>query len=46
MSKKLLITGGCGFAGHHLVEGVLKQTDWEIVILDRLNYASAGFERL
>ena len=39
MPKKLLITGGCGFIGHHLVEGVLKQTDWEITILDALTYA-------
>jgi dTDP-glucose 4,6-dehydratase len=39
MSKKLLITGGCGFIGHHLVEGVLKETDWEIIILDALTYA-------
>jgi len=39
MEKKLLITGGCGFIGHHLVEGVLKQTDWKIIILDALTYA-------
>ncbi len=39
MPIKLLLTGGCGFIGHHLVEGVLKQTDWEIVILDCLTYA-------
>lgn len=39
MSKKILITGACGFIGHHLVEGVLKETDWEIVILDALTYA-------
>jgi len=37
--KKLLLTGGCGFVGHHLVEGVLKQTNWDIVILDALTYA-------
>jgi len=36
---KLLLTGGCGFVGHHLVEGVLKNTDWDIVILDCLDYA-------
>jgi len=36
---KILITGACGFAGHHFVEGILKETDWEIVILDGLNYA-------
>jgi len=39
MAKKLLITGACGFIGHHLVEGVLRGTDWGIVILDGLTYA-------
>jgi len=43
---KALITGGCGFIGHHLVEHILKNTDWDIVVLDRLNYASLGFDRL
>lgn len=33
------MTGGAGFVGHHLVEGVLKQTDWEIIIIDGLPYA-------
>lgn len=42
---RLLITGGAGFIGHHLVEGVLKETDWEIVILDRLDI-SGNLERL
>jgi dTDP-glucose 4,6-dehydratase len=42
----IAITGGAGFIGHHLVEHVLKTTDWRIVILDRLTYASNGFERL
>ena len=36
MIRKLLITGGCGFVGHHLVEGVLKQTDWDIIVVDKL----------
>jgi len=35
--NKLLLTGGCGFLGSHLVEGVLKNTDWEIIVLDRLD---------
>jgi dTDP-glucose 4,6-dehydratase len=46
MSKRILVTGGCGFIGHHFVEHVLKNTDWEIVVLDRLTYASHGFDRL
>lgn len=37
--KKILITGGCGFFGHHLVEHILKNTDWHITILDGLTYA-------
>jgi dTDP-glucose 4,6-dehydratase len=43
--KKLLLTGGAGFVGHHVVEGVLKKTDWDIVILDRLDI-SGNLERL
>lgn len=36
---RVLITGGCGFIGHHLVSHLLSETDWEIVVLDGLNYA-------
>jgi dTDP-glucose 4,6-dehydratase len=36
---RVLITGGLGFVGHHVVEAFLKKTDWDIVILDGLNYA-------
>lgn len=43
---KILVTGGCGFIGHHFVEHVFKNTDWDIVIIDKLSYASNGFERL
>lgn len=43
---RLLITGGCGFLGSHLVEHFLKTTDYEIVVLDALTYASNGFDRL
>ena len=46
MSKTILITGGCGFIGHHFVEHVYINTDWNIVIIDKLSYASNGFERL
>ena len=37
--KRLCITGAAGFIGHHVVEAVLRQTDWDIIILDRLTYA-------
>lgn len=37
--KTVLLTGGCGFIGHHTVEHILKKTDWNIVIMDRLTYA-------
>ncbi|QQG39014.1 MAG: GDP-mannose 4,6-dehydratase [Candidatus Woesearchaeota archaeon] len=35
--KKILITGAAGFVGHHTVEHILKNTDWQIVALVRLN---------
>ena len=43
---RVLITGMCGFIGHHLVEHILKNTDWDIVGIDRLSYASNGLDRL
>ena len=43
---RILITGGNGFIGHHVCEHILKNTNWEIDIMDRLNYASSGFDRL
>ncbi len=46
MVKKIVLTGGCGFIGHHFAEHVHKNTDWEIIILDKLSYASMGLDRL
>lgn len=43
---RILLTGGCGFVGHHMVEHFLKNTNWQIIILDRLTYASMGLTRL
>ena len=45
MSKKVLITGGAGFIAHHLVSQILKNTDWSVVSIDRLDY-SGNLNRL
>jgi dTDP-glucose 4,6-dehydratase len=46
MKKTILITGGCGFVGHHFIEHFLKNTDWDIITIDKLSYASKGFNRV
>ena len=33
--KTILITGGCGFIGHHFVQHITKNTDWNIIIIDK-----------
>jgi dTDP-glucose 4,6-dehydratase len=43
--KRLLLTGGAGFIGHHVIDLLLKKTDWEIISLDRLDY-SGNLNRL
>jgi dTDP-glucose 4,6-dehydratase len=43
--KKVLITGGAGFIAHHVIEHIIKTTDWEIVSLDRLDF-SGNLNRL
>ena len=43
--KKALITGGAGFIAHHTISYLLKNTDWEIITLDRLDY-SGNLNRL
>lgn len=45
MTKRVLITGGAGFIGHHVIDLFLRKTDWEIVSLDRLDY-SGNLNRL
>lgn len=39
MVKRVLITGGAGFMGHHLIDTILRETDWKIITLDRLDYS-------
>jgi dTDP-glucose 4,6-dehydratase len=46
MIKNILITGGCGFIGHHLVEYLLNNTEHNLYIIDKLSYASFGLDRL
>jgi len=41
----VLITGGAGFIAHHVIERILRTTDWEIVSLDRLDF-SGNLNRL
>jgi dTDP-glucose 4,6-dehydratase len=45
MSKTILVTGGAGFIAHHLIDKLLKETDWRIVTVDRLDY-SGNLNRL
>lgn len=34
--KRILVTGAAGFLGHHLVEHIIKNTDWQIVAMVRM----------
>jgi dTDP-glucose 4,6-dehydratase len=45
MSKTVLITGGAGFIAHHVIDKILRETDWNIVCLDRLDI-SGNLNRL
>jgi dTDP-glucose 4,6-dehydratase len=42
----VLVTGGAGFIGSHLIEHLIGTTDWTVVCLDKLSYASKGWSRL
>ena len=35
--KRILITGGAGFIGHHIIDYLLEKTDARVVCLDRLD---------
>lgn len=38
-TKKILVTGGCGFIGCNLIRYILRETDNEVLNLDNLTYA-------
>lgn len=40
MTRRVLVTGMCGFIGSHFAEAILKTTDWHLVGLDRLDQTS------
>ena len=42
---RVLLTGGAGFIAHHVIDKLLKETNWDIVTLDRLDY-SGNLNRL
>jgi dTDP-glucose 4,6-dehydratase len=37
--KTILVTGGAGFAGHHVIEHILTTTSHNVIVLDSLTYA-------
>lgn len=39
MSKHILITGGCGFIAHQVIDLIIEKTDWKVTSLDRLDYS-------
>ena len=43
--KNVLITGGAGFVAHHIIAYMIKNTDWNIVTIDRLDL-SGNLNRL
>ena len=43
--KRVLITGGAGFIGSHVIEHILRTTDWEIITMDRLG-VSGNYHRI
>jgi dTDP-glucose 4,6-dehydratase len=45
MVKRVLITGAAGFIGHHIVDMILRVTDWRVTIVDRLD-ESGNLNRL
>ena len=45
-NKKILISGAAGFIGSHFVEHILAKTNYDIIAIDSLTYASKELDRL
>jgi dTDP-glucose 4,6-dehydratase len=43
--KNILLTGACGFIGHHILARIIAETDYNVVCLDRLDF-SGNLNRL
>lgn len=44
--KNWIITGGAGFLGHHVVEHILRNTNDNVIVIDKLSYATRGYDKL
>jgi len=43
---RVLITGGAGFIGSHIIEHIIRTTKWVVICVDKLSYATKGWKRL
>lgn len=43
---RVIITGGAGFIGSYVIDKIIKETDWTVICIDKLSYATKGWKRL